>query len=152
MKTLNFSYNWNAKLFCDCFSTIRLSDFYQIDEEVIIQLQKNTLDTGKIVSKVETKLNKLTEYVCRIDTGYGLEETKGIIKAMFPGITDWENQKIYLYTITRKYREKTTGVTEAFINEKRKLLTGNKLTTPLKDLLLEEVYVHEVNEELGINE
>lgn len=106
MKDLNFSYNWNGKLDCDFFTTIRISDYYNIGDEVFLLLKKKAFDTGKIIVKIETKIDKLTELVCLLDTGYSKEITINLLKKMHSGITDWENQKIYLYGITRKYSEK----------------------------------------------
>lgn len=117
MKDVNFSFNWNGKLYCDSFTTIRLSNYYNVGDIVTICLKKECIDTGKIIGKIETKIEKLTELVCQLDTGYDRRITIGLIKKMYSGITDWENQKIYIYTITRKFEEKKNVVGEFYIKK-----------------------------------
>ncbi len=122
MKTLNFNFNWNNKLSCDYFTTIRISDYFNVGDEVLIQLNKQSIDSGIISEKICTRIEKLTELVSRIDTGYNREQTIGIIKKMYPGITDWENQKIYIYGINTKYPSKSEREAEAYAVERIKIL------------------------------
>jgi hypothetical protein len=106
-ENLNFNYNWNGKLNCDCFSTIRLSGRFDVGDEVNISFKNEFLTTAKVVSKVATRLLKLTDYVCYLDTGYCRDATIQIITKMYPDVKDWDNQIIYIYTLTVKYPEKS---------------------------------------------
>lgn len=125
-ENLNFNYNWNGKLLCDCFSTIRLSGRFNVNDEMNIMYKNEFITTGKIVSKVATKLEKLTEYVCYLDTGYSRSATIEIIKKMYPDVINWENQTIYIYTISVKYAEKSNRIAsnyaEKIIGERKHLL------------------------------
>lgn len=133
MKDLNFSYNWNGKLDCDFFTTIRLSDYYNINDEVFLLLKKKAFDTGKIIVKIETKIDKLTELICLLDTGYSKEITINLLKKMHSGITDWDNQKIYLYGITRKYSEKEDRKATKYATERIEELKQSESVSALID-------------------
>lgn len=113
MKSITFSYNWNKKLDCDSFTTIRLSNYYSVDEIILIKCKNNVTDTGKIIQKIATRIDKLTELVCRLDTGYSRDITINLIKKMYPGITDWNNQIVYIYLIDRKYYGKDVKLVDA---------------------------------------
>jgi len=152
MNDLNFSYNWNGKLFADCFTTIRLTNKFQLDEEVFIKLNDKIIDTGKVIQKIETKIDKLTELVCRLDTGYSKSITIGIIKKMYPNVNDWKSQKIYLYLITRKYEEKKINQTENLINLRCAELSKNRLTKEQKELMKEDINVAETNKMFGLDD
>lgn len=106
MKTINFSYNWNKKLDCDFLTTIRLNAFYEENDLVFIKCQKRETDSGIITLKIKTKLSKLTDLICYLDTGYSKQITVGLIKKMYKGVTDWNTQDIYIYGILRKYKGK----------------------------------------------
>lgn len=110
MKDLNFSYNWNGKLDNDFFTTIRISDYYNVNDEVFLLLKKTAFDTGKVMLKIETKIDKLTDLVSYLDTGYDRNTTIQLLKKMYSGITDWTNQKIFIYGISRKYSEKSDSI------------------------------------------
>lgn len=117
MKNLKFSYNWNGKLYCDSFTTIRLTNYYNIGDIITIDLKNECIDTGKIIGKIETRIEKLTELVCQLDTGYNRAQTIGILKSMYKGITDWENTKIYIYTVTRIFEEKQNVVGDFYLKK-----------------------------------
>lgn len=117
MKQLSFSSNWNGKLYCDAFTSIRLSNYYDIDDIVFINLNNECIDTAQVIGKIETKIEKLTELVCRLDTGYSREQTIYIIKKMYQGITDWDNTKIYIYTLLRTYSGKENNASDFYLKK-----------------------------------
>lgn len=106
MLTINFTYNWNNKLDCDFCTTIRLSSIHNVDDIVLIKCHNRLTDTAKVIFKITTKLDKLTELVCRHDTGYSRDITINLIKKMYKGITDWNKQDIVIYGLDFKYKEK----------------------------------------------
>ena len=73
---------------------------------VLIKCHNRLTDTAKIVFKITTKLEKLTELVCRHDTGYSRDITINLLKKMYKGITDWNKQDIVIYGLDFKYKEK----------------------------------------------
>ena len=116
MQELKFSYNWNGKLDADFFTAIILSPRFTLDEIILIKKESRKTDTGKVIIKIKTQLEKLTELVCRIETGYSRTITIELIKKMYPNITDWKEQPIYLYGIQVRYEGKTQETYEEFLH------------------------------------
>ena len=96
METLKFSYNWNNKLETKHFTTIRLSPRFQVGEIVGVELKGKRMNNAKCIGKQETRIYHLKEYECYLDTGYGVEQTKAILKRMYAG-KDWERLPVYIY-------------------------------------------------------
>lgn len=100
MKDLIFSYNWNNKLDCKCFTTIRLSDKYQIGDEYKIVLKKgvNDVECKGLAVIIDIKyfyLDQLNNFISHLDTGYSVQECKKIIVRMYAD-ADWTKQKLSL--------------------------------------------------------
>lgn len=82
-KELEFSFNWNRKLDCKVFTTLRLSDRYELGDEIDIYLKNRRLGKAKVISKHKFKIGEITELVAGIDTGYSKKECIQIIKRMY---------------------------------------------------------------------
>lgn len=100
MKELRFSYNWNNKLNCKAFTTIRLSESYKPGEEYKIVLMpkgKNPEVKGvaKIIEIKKFFLDQINEFISQLDTGYSKYGCVDIIKRMYPS-ADWTKQKLSL--------------------------------------------------------
>lgn len=95
MEKLEFTTNWNNKLDCKCFTTIRIYNpakhFRGNKFEVYLQKQFKT--NAYVIGTIVAKLEELSDYVCFLDTGYSKEETTAIFRKMYPK-TDFETQKI----------------------------------------------------------
>lgn len=85
---INFSYNWNNKLNCKAFTTIRLKNVNkdQIGKEYNILLKKQLLKSAIIEDIKTIYFNQINEFIARVDTGYSAEETKNILKKMYSKI------------------------------------------------------------------
>lgn len=83
---INFSYNWNNKLDCKCFTTLRLSNHnkYRTGLEYEVHLKNQRIKNARIVEIKVFTLDKINEFISRIDTGYSKEETIKIINRMYP--------------------------------------------------------------------
>lgn len=101
---LVFTTNWNNKLNCNFFTTLRLRGNLYKGMTVMIKFEKDFTLEGpcKIVDKREMKLKDINEWIAAIDTGYGLEETINILKTMYKdkGV-DWDFVPIYFYLLKR---------------------------------------------------
>jgi hypothetical protein len=88
MIDLKFSYNWNHKLDCNAFTTIRLynSQKHIPGQEVNILLNEKSIGTGAIKDVVLFQLDKLNSFTSFLDTGYSVEETKKIFYKMYPKV------------------------------------------------------------------
>src|SRR3990167_7597026 len=102
-KKLTFSFNWNNKLDCNCFTTLRLSNRFNICDKVEILLKEKFISQGEIIGKKELQsIELINEFIARIDTGYSAHECKQILKTMYKNKNiDWEKQKLYLYLVKK---------------------------------------------------
>lgn len=109
----NFSTKWNNKLECDYFTTLRVSDRYQVGDTGMITLKNQPLFIGEIIAKNELKLaaqpSLYHDLVAYLDTGYKWNDTVEIIKKMY-GIENTTGKLIYLYLIhkTKKTIQEAT--------------------------------------------
>ncbi len=111
METLNFSTNWNRKLDCDVFSTIRLWNpavHYEGREVRIWDKSSSTprfKGLGRYEMVSEFRLHQLKPAIAWLDTGYSLEETKSIIRTMHYKRVPNLDQASFAYIIIRKIKE-----------------------------------------------
>lgn len=97
MDKLTFSTNWNKKLDCDSFTTIRANDNYKVGN-IYMVFHKRELKQVKIIDSRNFLLDILNEWVCRLDTGYSREETINIIKKMYSAKEyDWSKKLLTIY-------------------------------------------------------
>ena len=103
MQRIDFSYNWNKKLDCNAFTTLRLSPRFQVGEEVEVFLNSaRRAGRYRIAGKKELKLDTLNDYHAYVDTGYNAEECKNILRKMYKNkVQDWNAQPIYFYLIVK---------------------------------------------------
>jgi hypothetical protein len=99
MNEIVFTYNWNKKLDCRCFTSIRLSDRYKVGDKYKIVLKPGRKLSGDMVIKgiaeiLEIKqfyLVQLNTFIAYLDTGYSIAECRKIIERMYPN-ADWGKQ------------------------------------------------------------
>lgn len=94
MAEIKFSYNWNNKLGCKAFTTIRLSsNKYEIGQDYDIFLKGIQMGTAKAVEIRQMKLKDINEYISRLDTGYSAEDCQKLLTDMYKNKNiDWEEQ------------------------------------------------------------
>jgi len=91
-KAIRFSCNWNNKLNCTAFSTIRLwnpekysvGQVHSVIYETRSKVTRCPID-AEIMYVRKIKGSDLNEAMCLIDTGYSLEETKKALRRMYEG-------------------------------------------------------------------
>lgn len=92
LNIITFSYNWNNKLDCNAFTTIRIHKPTKYIVGTIYQIDfKLPFCIAQIVAIKQFKLSQLNEFMAMIDTGYSVQETIAIIKKIYPNV-DYENQ------------------------------------------------------------
>lgn len=91
METLKFSYNWNNKLNCESFTTLRLQNkkyFPGSRFQIVLQQGQSELSLG--IAEVEEVYRvipmQLTNLTCRQDTGYSKEETLRMMANMYKNV------------------------------------------------------------------
>jgi hypothetical protein len=84
MQTLDFTYNWNKKLDCDCFTTFRLHNpkKHKIGVLLLVSLKGEPLKEVMIKDIKTMKLSKVNEFIAYLDTGYSVEEFQKLVKTM----------------------------------------------------------------------
>ena len=103
MNRLEFNYNWNNKLQCKVFTTIRLDNpKYTEGVKYDIVLKGESLGNAEIIGVKKMFLKDINEYIAGIDTGYSEEECKNIIMKMYPNY-DFSNKKLVF--ILLKYEQ-----------------------------------------------
>jgi hypothetical protein len=96
-KSLDFSFNWNNKLYTDYFTTLRLSGRFEVGDKVEVFLNKTCLGVVEIIDKRATFLDKISDWMAMLDTGYNAEQTRGILQKMYPAVTNWGTRPIFYY-------------------------------------------------------
>lgn len=109
MKKLNFSYNWNNKLHCKYFTTLRLRQGkYQVGDQYEIMLKDKFMGIGEIMAIKHLYINDINEYIAGLDTGYPVEDTIKIIRTMYKKV-DLSVQQLSLILIRKIKMKETQG-------------------------------------------
>ena len=106
MKRIDFSYNWNNKLDCKAFTSIRRTDKYNIDDIIQVYLNDKYLFNVQVIGKKYLIMNDINDYIGYLDTGYSAEETKNILKDIYKN--EPKSFNIYYYLFKRIENEKST--------------------------------------------
>jgi hypothetical protein len=95
METINFSTNWNQKLTCNAFTTIRLHNpsKYQKGRTYEIRQKDSLVAYATAVDVRSFTIDQLNEWRALLDTGYSAAETRGILEKMYKKV-DWATQKL----------------------------------------------------------
>jgi isoleucyl-tRNA synthetase len=100
--TLKFSYNWNNKLDCHAFTTIRLRNDlkYSFGKIFDIAFQDKPNGSAVVLEVKHFYLHQLTEFMARVDTGYSKEQCDNVIRTMYPKV-DFTNQQLSFILLVR---------------------------------------------------
>ena len=96
INSISFGTNWNSKLSCSAFSTIRIRNDkkYIIGHEYTIILKEQPIYVARLVCISHFMLDGLSEGMAYIDTGYNKKETIAIIEKMY------KNKDIDVHAVT----------------------------------------------------
>ena len=101
---LNFSTNWNQKLNCTCFTTIRITN-YPVGSIMHVVPNKSVGIKPFAVSIVVCKqfhLDALTDGVAYIDTSYSAETVRKIMQTMYSKkFPNWKDMPYYLLILKK---------------------------------------------------
>ena len=102
MENLDFTYNWNRKLDCDMYTTIRINQtkFYA-GNQFNIRLKKADHHRAEVVEVKTFALDKLNAFMAGIDTGYSVEECKQVIRRMYGEKAD---SLVYVFVLLKKLK------------------------------------------------
>ena len=102
MEKLEFTTNWNNKLDCKCFTTIRIfnpSKHFK-GNQFEINLKKKFKGKAIVLGIIKAYLKDLNDYMCYLDTGYNREETTQLFLRMYPKI-DFRHQQIVVILLKK---------------------------------------------------
>lgn len=94
-----FSHNWNNKLQCNSFTSLRLwnEKKYVEGREFDICLNGMSRGTARLVSVKRLKIEQINEYIARLDTGYPARECREMLRTMYKkSRIDWDTQYLAL--------------------------------------------------------
>ena len=104
---LNFSYDWNHKLSCTAFTTIRLDQAkYAVGSYWAIHLNgKQRRNNLFMIRERKTfLLEEITNYMAYIDTGYDAAKCREIIMTMYKNShLNWKNQRLCMPLIVETH-------------------------------------------------
>lgn len=107
---LEFSYNWNNKLSCPAFTTLRLHNpkrYYNGAVFEIILKGKKSEEFSQGIAEVRCirtiPKGSISDFMSYIDTGYSRDECMSILSRMYPNSND---QTMFDYVLLVKVREK----------------------------------------------
>jgi len=115
MEELTFSYNWNNKLECNSFTTLRLHNptrYYKGREFSIVLMNKKEKQF-KFIAEIDDvypcRFENLSEHACKLDTGYSKADTLKIINNMYKNIPGFniDTQVFDLVMLRKLNRDKT---------------------------------------------
>lgn len=94
-ESLDFSYNWNKKLDCNIFTTVRLShNRYYANAKKTVYLKKQVYSNIVILEVINCRLDQVKPWIKMMDVGYkDSTEFDNIIKTMYKNKNiDWSTQ------------------------------------------------------------
>lgn len=102
MEKLEFTTNWNNKLDCKCFTTIRIYNPMKhfTSNKFEIYLKRKYKSKVEVLNIGVIKIQNLTDYICYLDTGYSRAETIELLRKMYPRI-DFKNQYLCIMLLKK---------------------------------------------------
>jgi hypothetical protein len=87
LDNLNFSYNWNNKLQCKAYTTLRLfGNKYHVGKRFNVTLNNQPMHVAEVIEIKKIRLQDINEYIAHIDTGYSTIECRDIITRMYRSV------------------------------------------------------------------
>lgn len=103
MPSIKFNRNYNNKLNCNSFTTIRLhSDQFCKGLNYTIMLGKKNYGVATLKEKRTLRLDQLNEFISHVDAGIGLDEFAELIKTFYDSKNiDWRTQELDLLLLVK---------------------------------------------------
>ncbi len=118
---LAFNHNWNGKLFCTCFTSVRLRNDEKYQVGRVYQILVNGKDGGDAIltDLRHLKIDQLNDFICLLDAAYNKEDFTKMIRTMYKNIvTNWETQQLSLLLFRRTVVDKKIADTPKTITYK----------------------------------
>ncbi|MEO0626654.1 MAG: hypothetical protein AAFY91_06675 [Bacteroidota bacterium] len=101
---LAFSTNWNNKLLCNCWTTLRLwnPEKYVLKTSYAVHLKDEYVGEAQLINARKFKASNINDYIGFLDTGYNAAQTKKIIANMYKRIDD-PTVGLYLFKWVKRH-------------------------------------------------
>lgn len=112
---IRFDRNWNNKLSCECFTTIRLKDpLYRKGNTLKLLLLENgvyrTLGTVRILEAKPLRLHQVNEFLSRLDCGMGIDGFTQMLHGMYrEKVKDLHTQDLVMLLLERVREKQLTS-------------------------------------------
>jgi hypothetical protein len=82
---INFSYNWNNKLYCQAYTTLRRynPNRYKIGDTYDIYLNDVYMHKAMLMDIKKMQFHQIDSFVAYIDTGKDIDEFKSILRSIY---------------------------------------------------------------------
>lgn len=100
MEHIHFSKNWNNKLDCEAFTTLRMpNERYKTGQVFEVTLNDESKGCVRLAEITYINLEDITEYMSRLDTGCCAEDCKKIIRDIYPNADFTQQRLAYLLLV-----------------------------------------------------
>lgn len=97
MPILEFSKNWNRKLDCDHYTTIRLDNpAYRKNELYTVWLNRQNHHRAVCIDRRTLKLSQVNDWIAILDSGMNKSEFIDLMFSIYAKIPDLENRDFCL--------------------------------------------------------
>jgi len=99
---INFSCNWNKKLDCNYFTTIRQYNLskYEVGRRYVIKLKNVPISVCKIIEMYTTTVRDMSELLTRLDAGMSKEDMRVMLNRMYHGLI--EDKTLFMVLLLQK--------------------------------------------------
>ena len=100
---LSFSTNWNHKLDCDAYTTIRIFNPHKHypGKRFKVALNGVEMHMAEVIEVKQILLSQVNEFIARLDTGYSADECKTILKSMY---NERAEKAVYGFLLLKKVK------------------------------------------------
>lgn len=104
---LKFSHNWNGKLLCDCFTTIRPHNpkRYAVGITLDVFLKQTFLGVYEVIDHKNLSVNTISDWIARLDTGYSKAACQDVIRTMYKNMDRFTDDSKLSYVLLRKIKK-----------------------------------------------
>jgi len=108
MDDLNFNHNWNGKLNCEFFTTIRLwnEKKYFVGAKFRHLIKEKFKGHVEVVGVKKIYIHQINDWMAWMDTGYSAKTTQDIIRKMYKNrpTINWDSQQL-AYVMLKRIKE-----------------------------------------------
>lgn len=104
MKYIKFSKNWNNKLDCEYFTTIRpRKDYYKVFEQYEIQLNGSTKGIAELLCIEQLRFSDINNRVAFLDVGMNAKDLRDLMRQFYNNKNFWKEDSTRISLLTLKW-------------------------------------------------